>query len=222
MSVKQDLSGQKFNRLLVLQEATPTTSPIQWVCLCECGATTQVRGSSLKNGNTKSCGCLSREVSAKKGTTHGARRTRLYRIHSQMLSRCRNPADTSYIHYGARGISVCDSWIPFDGFQKWAMKNGYSDELTIDRIDPERGYCPNNCRWETKTIQSRNRRAFTNKSSGFIGVSWNKQYSKWNVTICVDGKPIHIGRFTDEVEAAKARDNFIVTNNLKGFPLNFT
>jgi len=222
MTKKEDLTGQVFNRLTVLHEVLPQTRPSKWLCKCECGNKKEVRGSSLKNGNTKSCGCFNKEASARRATKHGARSTKLYRTYSSMLSRCRNVTSSSYAHYGAKGISVCDDWSSFVSFQTWALANGYSDDLTLDRIDSKGDYEPGNCRWSTRTMQSRNRGAFVNKTSKYIGVSWNSQYSKWNATICVDGIPSHIGRFIHEVDAAIARDEFITKNDLKGFPLNFT
>jgi hypothetical protein len=122
-----------------------TAEPLQW-------------SSSLLRGHTKSCGCLSNEKAAKRLTTHGGSRSRLYRIWQKMRARCENPKDKTWLLYGARGISVCAEWRDFAPFQKWALANGYSPSLSIDRIDNSLGYSPRNCRWATNTQQIRNRR----------------------------------------------------------------
>lgn len=220
MPIRQDLTNQRFTRLLVLR-AIAGTSPIQWVCQCDCGKLTQARGSSLKYGNTRSCGCLAKQTTSENRTTHGGRSSKLYQIYTSMHTRCECATNRAYSHYGAQGISICADWGNFTTFQEWALNNGYQDGLSIDRIDPYGNYTPQNCRWATRTIQSRNRRAFRGGSSQFIGVSWNAQTSKWNATICVNYKAIQIGRFVDEVTAAKTRDAYIIQNGLEGFTLNF-
>lgn len=221
MGKREDLTGQTFNRLLVIEEAFPQTSPIKWVCRCDCGKTIQARGSSLKNGNTKSCGCLQKETTAKRSHVHGARHSRLYSIHTSMLSRCNCVGSSAYSDYGAVGIRVCPEWKNFIVFQQWALNNEYQAGLSLDRIDPAGHYEPSNCRWVTKAIQARNRRANKNSTSSFVGVSWNTQYSKWTATIFVNNKLKYLGRFLNEEDAAKARDAYIRQNKLEGYTLNF-
>ena len=128
----------------------------QWLCLCECGTVTTVRGSHLTSGNTKSCGCLDREAVAKNNYKHGMWNTRLYNIWRKMKDRCNNPKSTSYKYYGERGIKVCKEWSSFDGFYKWAKNANYNDELTIDRINSSGNYEPSNCRWATVKEQNNN------------------------------------------------------------------
>lgn len=221
MAAFKDLTGQIYTRLTVVNEVLPRGATSIWVCKCICGNTVNVRGSALKSGNTRSCSCLAKEELAERATKHGARQSKLYQIYSSMMTRCYNPKNKSYLTYGKRGITVCDDWKVFINFQEWALADGYQESLTIDRIDNLKGYTPENCRWVTQLIQVRNRTPFKNSTSKYIGVSWNSQYSKWTASVGINYKVIHLGRFTDEVSAATARDAYIIDNKLEGFTLNF-
>ena len=221
MGKREDLSGQKFHRISVLHESIPKTSPIKYECLCDCGARLTVRGTALKSGNTKSCGCLQRELVQLRATSHGESNTTLYKIFTSMRARCNTPSASAYSEYGAKGISVCSDWDSFEVFKEWASSNGYKEGLSIDRKESNKGYFPENCRWVSRTIQSRNRHFSKAATSKYKGVSWNSQYSKWTAIVCVDYKNKFLGRFTFEIDAAKARDQFIIDNKLEGFPLNF-
>ena len=176
--VKIDLTGQRFGRLTVIGEASHDmkTHVIKWYCRCDCGKITKVRIGNLRSGHTQSCGCLLREKLLASVITHGKSYTRLYKIRNGMRQRCRNKNCKSYPTYGGRGIKVCDEWEnSFEAFYKWAMENGYADNLTIDRIDVNGNYEPSNCRWADKFTQDNNRR-----SSHFITVG-EKTYtlSEW-------------------------------------------
>ena len=152
-----DLTGQKFGRLTVVRFDHKENGRKYYLCQCDCGNFKIVSNHSLKSGNTKSCGCLHKEILIqrnKDNRIHHPENERLLRIWRAMLHRCYKETDEHYDYYGGRGIKVCDDWHDFETFQKWALANGYADNLTVDRLDGNKDYCPENCSWATMTVQN--------------------------------------------------------------------
>lgn len=168
----QDLTGQKFGRLTVLEFAYRKGKHYYFLCKCDCGNTIVIRRDSLLKKNfTQSCGCIAIEKSKQRFKKHGLHGSRLYYIYHNLKHRCLNPQNEEYINYGARGISICDEWLKdFKNFSDWAIANGYNDTLTIDRIDNNGNYEPSNCRWITNKQQQRNKR--TNRFIRYQGETY--------------------------------------------------
>lgn len=158
--VIKDITGRRFGRLTVIGIAgRDNHRQVIWRCRCDCGKEANVRGYSLRSGNTQSCGCLADERRAETHRKHGGTHTRLYRIWGGMKARCFSPNEPCYPYYGGRGIKVCDEWLSFETFQTWAISHGYRDDLTIDRINVNGHYEPSNCRWATLKVQQNNKRS---------------------------------------------------------------
>lgn len=160
---RYDLTGMRFGRLVVQDYAGGGL----WNCICDCGNTKQADTWSLRNGVTPSCGCQWLEAQGARTRTHGESGSRLYKVWSDMHSRCNNPNIDSYKYYGGRGIKICPEWFSYEAFMDWAMSNGYDPdsqhrECTLDRIDNDGDYEPSNCRWVSHSVQMRNRRYYRN------------------------------------------------------------
>ena len=188
-----------------------------------CGTNFKANTYDINRGNTKSCGCYQKRRVSETHKTHGKRYIRLYNIWTEIKYRTLNPKHKNYNDYGGRGITIWEEWKnDFMSFYNWALSNGYEENkgLSIDRIDNEGNYCPENCRWTTKTIQCRNQRIPKNNKSGFKGVCYYKNNNKYVAYIKVNRKRIHLGYFQTAVEGAIAYNNYIIENNLEGFILN--
>ena len=208
-----DITNQKFGRLTVIEPAArpdtaKTTHHKHWLCRCTCGREKVVDGSSLRRGITKSCGCLVRERTIEVSTKHGMSKTRLYGILADMRQRCNNHNNKSYEYYGAKGIKVCDEWLDkksgFKNFYNWSMANGYADNLTIDRINPNGNYEPSNCRWATASEQNFNKRIRRDNSTGHTGVYLYN--GKYEARISKNSKDYSLGTFNTYEEAVEARE----------------
>lgn len=194
-----DLTGQTINGITFFEIAGRNNNKkIVWKVRCHCGKFFETVGSSVKRGHTSSCGC------SRKG--HGGQYTRLYSIWQSMKSRCYYNKNKNYKYYGGRGIIVCDIWKDsFQEFESWALNNGYSDELTIDRINTNKDYTPDNCRWTTPEKQAINRRTQSNNTSGHRGVVRSECGKRWRAQIHSKGKGYNLGTFANLEDAVRAR-----------------
>lgn len=187
MSKLVDRTGERYGRLVVLERApdficSSGRKLVMWKCKCDCGNITNVSANSLRGNLTMSCGCWNyiqqKNCDIKhhihKDKSKNAQYGKLYNIYQSMKKRCYNKKNHNYIHYGARGIGMCDKWKnSYIEFKKWALSNGYSEELSIDRIDVNKGYCPENCRWATNKQQQNNKT--NNKYITFNGITHTQQ-----------------------------------------------
>ena len=159
---KVNLLGKKFTYLTVIEEiGRDKNGRVIWLCKCDCGKLHKTLGKYLLNGDATSCGCRRLEIlnkKAKSNITHNMSNSRLYEIWIGMKGRCNNSNNKSYPNYGGRGITICKDWDKFENFYEWSINNGYSDDLTIDRINTDGNYEPSNCRWVNRKIQGNNTR----------------------------------------------------------------
>lgn len=185
----------------------------RWLCECNCELHTvfSVLGNHVRSGAIKSCGCLGKERRIAANTSHGKTHTRLYKVWQSIKIRCYNPNSDYYYCYGAKGIKMCDEWKEnFESFYDWAIRNGYNEnapfmECTIDRIDINKDYCPENCRWADKFTQAINHGIQKNNTSGIRGVKWDAECNKWYSQINIKNKRIFLGRFINKDDAIMAR-----------------
>ena len=164
----KDLVGKRFGRLKVIADSGQRKNrKVLWECVCDCGNKHFVKTDCLQSGKTQSCGCFKDVSRIKTHTTHGLYHKRLYKIWAGIKYRCLNKDSSGYKYYGGRGITICFEWLNNpDVFYKWAMANGYSDNLTIDRVNNNGNYEPSNCRWVDIKTQANNRRSRSIKKAG--------------------------------------------------------
>jgi len=158
MVAMKDERGNRFGRLTVEGLELNAAGRRVWRCLCDCGNVTTVPGHELRQGNTRSCGCLRREMISQRRRKHGLAGTGIYRSWADMLRRCENPTHKSYSNYGGRGVKVCDEWRDVETFRDWALSNGWKKSLTIERKDSNGDYMPDNCEWIELGLQPSNTR----------------------------------------------------------------
>jgi hypothetical protein len=225
MGKVNDLTGQRFTYLTVInQQGTNNQNRAMWLCKCDCGNEKLICSHDLKH-KTKSCGCYQKKVTSQnlnkgRGWNKGTgkinpirkeqsykdlKETRLKNIYYHMIRRCYNPKDTRYKDYGGRGITVCQEWLKdLREFYGWAVNNGYSENLTIDRKNNNEEYSPDNCRWVTRKIQSNNTRrnvyitfggktATLAKWADTIGIKYSTLRARlsrgWDVGRALEGYP---------------------------------
>lgn len=197
---------KKYGRLSAYKEVKGTRYSRRILCKCECGNEVIVNLNALLSGNTKSCGCLRKDTTKSHFTKHGLKNHPLYCVWRGIKDRCLNPNCKAYKNYGGRGISVCPEWLEFQPFYKWAVANGYKRGLTIERINNNHNYCPDNCKFIPKAKQSKNRR----------GLRWielngkKKTISDWARTIGISR-----GSLRDRLKNGWNTQDALTTPNLK-------
>lgn len=203
----KDLVGKTFNRLEVMERAENLNGQVMWLCKCNCGSETTVHGYALKSGNTKSCGCLHKEIVTTHGETRNYSETSEYGTWRSMISRCEDNNNKAYDNYGGRGIKVCSRWLEsFDNFLE-DMGRRPSEKHSIDRINVNGGYKPSNCRWADGVEQARNKREEGLSNTGIKGVSWSKAHNKYRAYINSHKYTFkHLGYFDSIEEARESRE----------------
>ena len=190
-----DLIGKRFGRLTVLEIASKDKwGHYKWLCKCDCGNSIIVRGDNLKSNITASCGCLNKDLVKKRMTIHGKVKSVEYKCWSGIKARCLNENYPKYKNYGGRGITVCERWLKFENFYKDMGER--QERLSLDRIDNNKGYCKENCRWATYTQQNRNKRnnkMITYKGETMCVIEWaekldikyntllSRLYKRWSI-----------------------------------------
>lgn len=157
----KDITGQRFGRLTAIGPVGKNKKGVVWLCRCDCGNTVTPLTNHLASGNTKSCGCLQKEIAVRRNTTHGMTKHPIHQIWISIIQRCANPKDRSYANYGGRGIAICDEWRHnFKTFHDYVSQLSHCGEegYTLDRINNSLGYSPGNLRFATRVEQNRNQR----------------------------------------------------------------
>ena len=190
-----------------------------------CGQEFEAQTPAINSGNTKSCGCLRPKENSKGRPSNqddiSESKIKLYNVYNFMKARCYNESVTQFKDYGGRGIKVCDRWLNnFNSFYVWAITSGYSEGLTLDRVDVNKDYEPDNCRFTSRSTQSQNTREIRiSNTSGYRGVSWNKVTNKWISQIWVSNTHQYLGQYSTALDAGKAYERYVRLNNLEH---NFT
>lgn len=206
-----DISGNKYGRLTVLRKAPDSIGKTgrntkKWTCLCECGTEKDIPQYSLIHGTTSSCGCIAIENAKLKNITHGLSDTPLYHVWEHMIGRCTNENDLNYKDYGGRGIKICTCLPDFETFYQWAQNSGYTEHLTIERIEVNGNYCicHNNLKWIPKSEQAWNQRPQHRSKTGVRGVM-RRHTGKYQAMIGVKGERYYLGSFETLEEAATVK-----------------
>ena len=201
-----DLTGKTFGRWSVIKRMeNGVYGETRWLCRCSCGTERVVKGQHLRNGSSKSCGCLSVEIAIQTNTTHGMCYSKEYYAWDTMLARCTNPNNQSYYNYGGRGIQVCDRWRDFNNFY---ADMGPSNGLTLDRRNNDGHYEPGNCRWADWSTQMSNKRVHPESRTGVTGVTPTKQ-GGYSAELRVHGVRVfrqHFMNLDDAIAARKAAE----------------
>lgn len=200
----RNLTGQRFGRWTVKKKGEQKDNRTAWLCVCDCGNTNTIITRVLVKGQSKSCGCLQREIATKHGHNTLKGSSTEYNSWHKMKQRCLNPNDKRYHDYGGRGIKICEHWMDFDNFLE-DMGKKPSPKHTIDRIDVNGDYEPSNCRWSDDFEQQANTRTPKNNKTGVKGVSFDKSRRKYLAQMMYRGKRVLFERYDTLEEAKEAR-----------------
>ncbi|ALY08058.1 hypothetical protein BhaS171_00002 [Bacillus phage vB_BhaS-171] len=204
----KDIRGVKFGKLTPI-DYVEYKDRMSWECRCECGNIRHVRNDDLTRNKVVSCGCYRDERNRTANLQHGLGskkvRDSIYHAWDSMKRRCLTKSNINFHYYGGRGIRICDEWMEYIPFREWSLNNGYKENLTLDRIDPNGNYEPSNCRWTDRTTQSYNRNIQSNNTSGKTGVVWVPMSSKWKAEIKKHGRVYRLGHYDSFDDAVKAR-----------------
>ena len=201
MRPRRHAEGDRFGRLVNISPYSSRKGK-QWqhLMLCDCGAKKDIAGGDLRSGHTSSCGCLRLE----KITTHGMVNSKEYRVWSEMVQRCTTPSCKSFKDYGGRGVEITESWMEFGSFIKDMGLKPYG-EASIERIDNDKGYSKDNCKWASRFEQNINQRLRSDNKTGYKGVFYRKGAKTYYASISRYNKRIHLGCFKHIDEAIAAR-----------------
>lgn len=203
------IKGQRYGHWTVITDPFRGTYNTMVVCECDCNRQKIVNTGHLKTGQSTSCGCAMPGLISIRKSIHGKSKYRdpLYIKWKGMRQRCKDPKYAEYERYGGRGITVCAEWqASFLAFEKWARENGYRPGLQIDRIDPDKDYSPENCRFTNSFGNAKNKGLTASNTSGYKGVSYIRKIRKWKASITCNYRQYHLGYFESSKEAAYAYD----------------
>lgn len=207
MTQIKDIKNKRFGRLIVLEFYELKNHRAYWKCKCDCGKVVIKQGTSLTIGNVQSCGCFQKERQIEANTKHGGTYERLYATYHHMIARCYNPKESQYKNYGGKGVTVYKEWLSnYVAFKKWAEENGYSNRLSIDRINSNGNYEPANCQWIPLSDNSKKKAEELRDKIGKIlpaGVN-NAESGRF---LTYDKRAKYVGTFDSVTEAVEARES---------------
>lgn len=190
MGAKVNLVGQRFGRLVVIEQGEHKQGRPAWICRCECGNTKLIARAHLRSGATTSCGCSNAESIGNRARTHGMTNSKEYKSWYHMKDRCTNSNDAGFNNYGGRGITVCEEWESFEAF--YADMGPCPPKHTLERVDNEKGYSPDNCIWADRHTQNGNTRSVHGSKTGVVGV-WASKGNRYKAYIKKNGKRSYLG-----------------------------